>query len=145
MPPFSEARVWSRVQKVPGGCWLWTGSIDRYGYGRGYATHLRTDKAHRLVYILIKGEIPPGLQLDHLCRVRHCVNPDHLEPVTARTNSLRGNTIPARRVEQTHCIHGHPFDEINTYIVRGNRTCRACNRLAVSRYTRRRSTTAADS
>jgi HNH endonuclease len=111
------------------GCWVWKRSVTPSGYG-----HLRDSGrmqyAHRVYYERSRGVIPAGLQLDHLCRNRRCVNPEHLEPVTGHENTLRGDTIAARRKAQTHCIRGHPFDEANT-IRRGRmRACRECQRRA---------------
>src|SRR5439155_25592866 len=122
-------------------CWMWTGSTDRHGYGQARQRE-RTFRTHRAVYELLKGPIPAGLTLDHLCRVRRCVNPAHLEPVTNRENILRG-VGPNR----THCPRGHPYDERNTfrYTYRGStrRNCRACTR-ARTRALERRKYLAAD-
>lgn len=119
------------------GCWVWQRSVTRGGYG-----HLRESGrmqyAHRLYYERLRGPIPAGLQLDHLCRNPRCVNPEHLEPVTSQENTLRGNTIAARRKAQSQCIRGHPFTEANT-IARGrNRACRKCQRQAVRESQRHR-------
>ncbi|TDD77726.1 HNH endonuclease [Actinomadura rubrisoli] len=89
---------------------------------------------HRFVYESLVGPIPEGLVLDHLCRVRACCNPAHLEPVTDRVNILRGASITAANARKTHCDHGHEFTSQNTYRHRGRRLCRACNRDAVARY-----------
>lgn len=122
---------WSKVDKTPS-CWLWLGARADTGYG-----HVRRSKdgmvrevlAHRHAYATLRGPIPTGMDIDHLCRVRHCVNPDHLEPVTRRENLLRSPfTRASIRSRQTHCVHGHPFDEENTRWYRGTRTCRACSR-----------------
>ena len=107
------------------GCWNWAGSLSRYGYGRIRGKPERL--AHRVVYELLVGPIPEGLQLDHLCRNPRCVRPDHLEPVTHRENLLRGETFAARHAGKTHCPAGHPYDDANTYISkRGQRKCRKC-------------------
>lgn len=85
------------------GCWEWIGTLSSEGYGR-----FEKDLAHRVSYRRSVGPIPEGLQLDHLCRNRRCVNPEHLEPVTGRINTLRGETLPAMNAAKTECIHGHP-------------------------------------
>jgi hypothetical protein len=116
---------------APNGCWEWEGSKWK-GYGR-INVDGRPRGAHRVLYEAIVGPIPPGLTLDHLCRNRSCVNPDHLEPVSMRVNTLRGIGPAAIHAAQTECIHGHPFDEANTYRKRnGSRDCRTCNRLRVA-------------
>lgn len=125
-------RFWAKVDKNgPNGCWLWTAAkLQGPGGGRGYGVFGIKGKnkpAHRVAYEILVGPIPDGLTLDHLCRVRHCVNPHHLEPVTNRENVLRGVGITARLHRQTHCKRGHPFDENNTYInPSGYRQCKAC-------------------
>jgi hypothetical protein len=81
-----KGEFWERVEKT-GGCWLWTGSRNGGGYG-----NYGGKGAHRYAYELLKAPIPPGLVIDHLCRVRHCVNPDHMEPVTQSVNCRRGDT-----------------------------------------------------
>jgi hypothetical protein len=79
----------NRISIDERGCWLWTGRMNRNGYGRAY-WYGKEPVVHRLVYEILIGQIPKGLVLDHLCRVRHCCNPEHLEPVTIRENTLRG-------------------------------------------------------
>jgi hypothetical protein len=90
--------------------------------------------AHRFVYEQLGGLIPPGLQLDHRCRLRACVNPAHLEPVTARENLLRGATVTAANAAKTHCHAGHVFDDENTYRRGEWRYCRPCRRQAMRRW-----------
>ena len=134
---FVEA-FWSKVDKdgpVPehkpelGPCWLWTAGQNGEGYG--FTTALFRMLAHRFAYELLVGPIPEGLQLDHLCRVRNCVRPDHLEPVTNRVNVQRG----ARGSLVTHCPAGHEYDEANTYYAKrdGHRVCRTCRRERIHR------------
>jgi hypothetical protein len=106
------------------GCWLWQRSKDGLGYG-----HLRVsgrlEKAHRLAYETFKGQIPTGLEIDHLCRTRHCVNPDHLEAVTHQENCRRAHQYKARLRTLAKC--GHPF---TYFYVRKNgnikRECKLC-------------------
>ena len=113
------------------GCWLWTGTLDRYGYGQINIKGV-SKRAHRIVFETVRGPIPAGLTLDHTCRMRCCVNPDHLEIVTNRENLKRGNSPSALCGRQTHCKHGHPFDAENTRVQtlkKGfQRTCRVCAR-----------------
>lgn len=140
---------WRLVNKEgPGGCWLWLGKHDVLGYGH-VSVGATTTGAHRRAYELLRGPIPAGLVLDHLCRVPACVNPDHLEPVTQRVNLLRApTTFQAINATKTHCIHGHPFDEANTYRYQRRdgswkRTCRTCARKRTSDYQQRRRLTVA--
>ncbi len=108
------------------GCWEWIGYIDRGGYARLNINYV-SENAHRVLYTLIKGNIPSGLTIDHLCKIRHCINPEHLEPVTLRENIRRGT--PHNRIK-TYCVHGHKFTFKNTYTnkLTGKRTCRTCQR-----------------
>lgn len=119
-------RFWEKVDKF-GGCWVWTAAKTR-GYGT-FQTGDGTVAAHLFAYRSLVGPVPDGLQLDHLCRNRACVNPAHLEPVTAgeniRRSPLRGG-LWRKRI--THCPQGHPYDEANTYVNAGRRSCRACRR-----------------
>lgn len=108
------------------GCWLWTACEDEKGYGQFTKDGRKQCGAHRFSYIYYRGEIPPGMTLDHLCRVRCCVNPDHLEVVTRGENVLRGIGITAQNAKKTHCNKGHQFDEKNTYLFQGKRLCKRC-------------------
>lgn len=118
---------WSRVEKTSG-CWFWTGSLDAYGYGR-FSLNGKYKKAHALSYELVIGPVPLGLELDHRCRTRHCVNPACLEPVTHAENIRRSEWSPSVNARKTHCKWGHPFDEANTYWWKGNRHCRMCRQM----------------
>lgn len=84
--------------------------------------------SHRIVYEALIGQIPSGMVLDHLCRVRNCVNPQHLEPVTNRANILRGNTPSAENARKTHCQNGHLLAGDNLGFNKSRRLCRTCNR-----------------
>ena len=126
------ARFWDKVEVVDSGCWEWRGGLATNGYGRFNLGNGKSAPAHRITYNLFKGDIPEGLEPDHLCRNRKCVNPDHIEAVTRRENIMRG-LLPATnrnlQLSKTHCPQGHSYDEINTYIdSRGYRHCRMCNR-----------------
>lgn len=123
-----EDRFWGRVDKT-GDCWLWTAYIRHDGYGEFWVGGIkRRVLAHRYSYELARGTIPDGLQLDHLCRTRKCVNPAHLEAVTQRENLLRGETIPARNAAKKACPAGHEYTKENTYRFRNMRLCKICNR-----------------
>ncbi|PSJ29819.1 HNH endonuclease [Streptosporangium nondiastaticum] len=120
------------------GCWTWTGSVKPNGYGQ-FRVGKRVRTAHRVAYELAHGEIPDGLVIDHLCRRRDCVRPDHLEAVTQRINVRRGISSAAHRARQTHCCRGHAFDAANTYVApNGTRKCRRCRATAQDRARRRR-------
>lgn len=112
-------------QAGPNGCWLWTGSISPQGYGM-FCLHGRAAVgAHRLALWFFRGiALRPGraMNVDHLCRVRHCVNPEHLEYVTHRENQRRGAAAT-----KTHCVRGHAFDASNTRWEQNHRRCRACH------------------
>lgn len=123
-----QDRFWAKVDKS-GDCWEWTAFLTPDGYGR-FGLDGAIVAAHRTAYELVVGPIPDGLQIDHLCRNRKCVNPDHLEPVTQLENARRGFWAT-----KTHCKHGHEFTPENTYIrPTGARQCRTCNRAAVATY-----------
>jgi hypothetical protein len=138
IPDSLPDRLRSRIAVDERGCWVWT----RGKTGSGYAAikwDRRQTLVHRLVFSLITGqEIPKGQQLDHLCRVRHCVNPAHLEVVSGRVNNLRGESPAARNARKVECIRGHRFTSESTYITpRGERACRPCNALRTAQYTLR--------
>lgn len=124
----------TRKFRIGPGCWEWEAGRTTGGYGKFHLSG-RTELAHRAVYQLVRGPIPDGLHLDHLCRNRACVRPDHLEPVTVRENLMRGDTPAARNANRTECVNGHLFDAENTYLTRdGRRKCRACTTIRQRRY-----------
>lgn len=138
-PVRSESeRFWAKVDKA-GECWEWVAAKFPPGYGQfAVGPPWRRVMAHRWAYEDQIGPIPEGLQLDHLCRNRSCVNPAHLEPVTQRENILRGESMSAVHARQTHCIHGHEFTPENTYPTKTGRRCRACTLANNRRSAKRR-------
>lgn len=122
-------RVVARMEIDDAGCWVWQGAKHPRGYGHMWVDGVNRS-VHRIVYESMIGPIPSGLVLDHLCRNTSCCNPDHLDPVTQRENTLRGLSLFAVNAAKTHCPKGHPYDEINTRWYEERRYCRACRRLA---------------
>lgn len=118
------------------GCWIWTAGCTGAGYGAYAPSHKEWILAHRFAYIFVNGPILKGLQLDHLCRVRCCVNPAHLEAVTCQDNILRGNGLAAELARRSHCKRGnHLLSGLNVYITpKGTRMCRLCHREAQQRW-----------
>lgn len=136
-PPRAKAKpVAERISRSvvvdENGCWIWQKHLGRHGYG-----HLvvggKSWLAHRASYTAGKGEIAAGLTLDHLCRVRACVNPAHLEPVSAAENTLRGEGPSARNARKTHCVNGHPFVGDNFRVYGRMRCCMVCTQVRNAR------------
>lgn len=126
-----RTRVLSRLMIDPSGCLLWTGSTNSHGYGHVSDTNDGEDQTlavHRLMYEWFVGPIPDGRVPDHLCRVRHCGAPAHLEAVTQHENTMRGVSPSAVNATKDACDDGHDFTPENTYVWRGQRHCRTCRR-----------------
>lgn len=132
LPPRIQAKI-----EVTQGCWTWTACRNKEGYGR-LRPFNGSRYAHRAVYIALVGPIPEGLELDHLCVNPACCNPDHLEPVTRQENIRRSDVGKVNR-GKTHCPQAHPYSGDNLYAApRGDRICRACQRMSDARYRARR-------
>lgn len=140
-----EERLWRFISPEPNsGCWLWVGAVagsntHRYGV-MWFPEHKNNTPAHRVSYMLAKGEIPEGYDIDHLCRNTYCVNPDHLEAVTHKENMARGVQFDIGSIQRsiTHCPQGHEYTTENTYVCkRGKRYCRSCQRAYWSSEKRR--------
>ena len=118
--PIAE-RLWRRVEKgEEHECWLWTGSGNPKGYGLifGGPDDARMRPVHRVAYEIEIGPIPEGMEIDHLCRTRNCVNPAHLEPVDHAEN--------CRRARRSHCKYGHEMTDENVYAYARSRMCKEC-------------------
>jgi hypothetical protein len=125
--PRLNERFWIKVSVSASGCWKWTAQINHAGYGR-FWTNGRMVRAHRFSYTALVREVPIGMVLDHLCKTRSCVRPDHMEPVTQKVNVQRGDRWAG--LSRTHCSAGHLYDAANTLVEsNGRRRCRTCNRL----------------
>jgi len=130
----TDRERFNRYVDSSGECWLWTGRLDKDGYAAQFKIGSRTQgdrrlvRPHRWAYEQQVGEIPPSLVIDHLCRVRHCVNPFHMDPVTPAENTRRG-----ARATATHCSKGHPLELLPSGRQRRCLTCRKAYALAWQR------------
>ncbi len=117
------------------GCHVWIGATNINGYGM-IGVNGRTRYVHRIAYELAKAPIPEGLQIDHLCRVRCCVNPDHLEAVTNKENGRRSESVSGKNMRKTHCPNGHPYagDNLLVHGEKGYRRCRVCRDANLKRF-----------
>lgn len=147
LSPLPSAESWwprfvEKIAVADNGCWRWTASIHPGGYGR-FGIKNRVYPAHRVAYQSMRGEIPNGLCIDHICHNldescpgaanclhRRCVNPWHMETVTNTVNVLRGQSRMAKHARQTHCKNGHPFSGENLHRTSDGRRCKTCSRAA---------------
>jgi hypothetical protein len=133
MNPKDISRFMDKIEKT-NNCWNWTGSVND-GYGQFW--YKKRVSAHRFSYELFKETIPQGLQLDHLCRNRKCVNPEHLEAVTTQINTVRGLTgkINHFNKNKTHCPKGHEYSGVNN---KERKICQICRTEQQRQYVIRR-------
>jgi HNH endonuclease len=128
----SKERLMKNVS-VSSDCWVWMGATSSSGYGTMEVSG-KTASVHRVSYELFKGEIPAGMVIDHICKNRICVNPDHLRVVTHKQNTLENsNASAAINAKKTHCVNGHPLEGDNLIVKKGKngnetRACRTCAR-----------------
>lgn len=135
--PIPESSMFPEL-KTP--CWWWVCTINKKGYAK-FLANGKVVRAHKFLYEKMVGKVPVGLILDHKCRVRHCVNPDHEEPVTPKENTRRGvvaQVVGQRGRDMTHCKKGHAFNENNTYhgVWKNGgkyRACRTCKRITMAK------------
>lgn len=129
-----KKHILNKISKTDKGCWEYPYCIQSNGYAR-----LKGKYAHRLSYEAFVSKIPKGLTIDHLCKNKICVNPDHMEPVTASENVKRSNAASAVNARKTHCMRGHPFEGHNLFMSQGKRQCRICdNKRQLARYYKRK-------
>lgn len=134
--PLTRERIMASINiSAETGCWVWS-KCTRRGYG-ALRSFRKFWSAHRASYEVFVGPIPHGLELDHLCRNRRCVNPQHLEPVSRAVNNARGSSPSALAMHKTHCVYGHEFSDSNTRHRGGRRHCRACGRRRTREWLRK--------
>jgi hypothetical protein len=132
-----QRRFFAKIDRTKN-CWFWRGAIGSHGYGNLQVAG-KWYRAHRYSYEYFLGKIADGKVLDHSCKNRNCVNPEHLEATTQRINILRGESHIAAQNKQTHCIHGHEFNDVNTYVDKRNRRhCRQCRAKRQLEYKKRK-------
>ncbi len=142
--PTAKERFFKFIQKT-NSCWIWIGARCGGNGGKAeygaFAHSKKQGYAHRFSYELTNGPIPKGLHIDHLCKNKLCVNPDHLEAVTHRENLMRGETLPGINAKKTYCKREHEFTTENTYVTPKGRSCKICRNNAVKEWYRNKAAT----
>lgn len=123
----------NKVHKDDNDCWIWKGYIDKDGYGT-FSYRSKEMRAHRWSYMHFVGSLDNNLTIDHICNVRACVNPKHLQQIPIKDNILRGSGPSARNAKKTHCRHGHAFADNNVVHDKKQRRCRECSRLSARKH-----------
>lgn len=126
-----KEKLLRKIERRPDGCWIYLGATNDIGYPtwRPYTTS-KTQYVHRCSYEIFHGPIPDGAEVDHICHVRNCVNPDHLQALSHRENLMRSPNQPAaKNARKTHCIRGHELTPENTYEQPRGRGCVECRRM----------------
>lgn len=138
-----QDRFEAKIERLSDECWRWTGYVlwngyGRFGIGRDHSGQKQVAYAHRVAYELYRGSIPTGMDIDHLCRRRNCVNPEHLEPVSHRENCLRGEAPNVQIHLSGYCKRGHKMDEQNTTIEirsgKPKRRCKTCRNIQAQQW-----------
>ena len=135
-----DLKRWRESFYKTDGCWNWIAVIGSNGYGRFWFNR-KLWLAHRIAFLLAGKEIPNGLVMDHTCRNRRCVNPDHLRTITSKENTLIGEGITARRLRSPTCAKGHIWDKETTRInsKTGGRQCEICRSAGHKEYLKKNS------
>lgn len=130
-------RFWSKVGQGRNGCWEWL-AHTHHGYGRFKTYSGKNYFAHRYAWMEVKGALPPyqhgGIEFDHICKNRSCVNPEHLELVTNRENTLRSDNPASLNAKKVYCVNGHKFTEETIYKWKGKRICKICLSIRDKQY-----------
>jgi len=128
IPIFDHERFLSNISTNNGGCWVWNGFINNYGYGE-FGISGKRYRAHRVSFSLFSGELVNGMVIDHICKNKACVNPDHLRQVTQKFNCLdNSSSPPAINSVKTHCKYGHELTDDNVYKHSSGRYCLTCRK-----------------
>lgn len=131
-----STRFWDKVDSKADECWIWIGAVDKHGYG-SILEEKKVKKSHRVSYEMFYGKIPNHLVIDHMCKIKRCINPRHLRAITRGENTLTGSGVSAINKRKTHCIRGHELSGENIFLYKRaghiNRQCRLCRKLTLKK------------